>query len=153
MPTCRICWWQGCKSCRNEPSWSAGTPGFTLPTDLCHYFNQNDGQLPDSLRATVSAALKKWVRRWVSPLVTWMPRCLCRCARLARLNARYDGHSVNIGLNDKTVPRWPPMPEMPVLHGTAIAALFRCMAMWLWACRKIFSRKYWTITSWSKPDG
>ena len=32
--------------------------------------------------------------RWASPLVTWMPRCLCQCARLACLNARYDGHSI-----------------------------------------------------------
>ncbi|MEC7209897.1 MAG: PEP/pyruvate-binding domain-containing protein, partial [Pseudomonadota bacterium] len=34
-------------------------PGFTLPTDICHYFNQNDGQLPDALRAKLSAALKE----------------------------------------------------------------------------------------------
>ena len=30
-------------------------------TDICHYFNHNDGQLPDALRPKLSAALKKWV--------------------------------------------------------------------------------------------
>ena len=33
-------------------------PGFTLPTEVCHYFNHHEGQFPDALRAKVSAALE-----------------------------------------------------------------------------------------------
>ena len=126
-------------------------PGFTLPTDVCHYFIQNDGRLPDTLRATVIAALKEMGAPLGAtfgdvdaPLLVSV-----RSGSRASMPGMMDT-VLNIGLNDKLLPRSPPMPEMPVLHGTAIAALFRCMAMWLWACRKIFSRKYWTITSWSK---
>ena len=69
-------------------------PGFTLPTDICHYFNQNDGQLPDALRAKLSAALKEMG----APLGVAFGDAVAPLARvgafgLARLNARYDGHS------------------------------------------------------------
>ena len=79
-------------------------PGFILPTDVCHYFNQNDGQLPDSLRATVSAALGEMGALLGvafgdvdAPLLVSV-----RSGSRASMPGMMDT-VLNIGLNDKTV--------------------------------------------------
>ena len=79
-------------------------PGFTLPTDFCHYFNQNDGQLPDALRAKLRAALKKMGAPLgvafgdaVAPLLVSV-----RSGSRASMPGMMDT-VLNLGLNDETV--------------------------------------------------
>ena len=79
-------------------------PGFTLPTDICHYFNQNDGQLPDALRAKLSAALKEMGAPLgvafgdaVAPLLVSV-----RSGSRASMPGMMDT-VLNLGLNDETV--------------------------------------------------
>ncbi|MAI51873.1 MAG: pyruvate, phosphate dikinase [Rhodobiaceae bacterium] len=79
-------------------------PGFTLPTNVCHYFNQHDGQLPDALRAKVSAALKQMgpplgvaFGDADAPLLVSV-----RSGSRASMPGMMDT-VLNLGLNDKTV--------------------------------------------------
>ena len=126
-------------------------PGFTITTEVCTAFYENDRQLSGRSRGTGRAALAH-DRRSGRPALRRPAEAAAGLGplRRARLDARHDGHGAQSrperrdggGAGER-------MPATPASPGTAIAASSRCTARSCSASITTGSRRSSSTPSWN----
>ena len=109
-------------------------PGFTITTQACVHFFDNEEQWPDNLWAEALEGLKhveaitgKRFGDAENPLLVSV-----RSGAPVSMPGMMDT-VLNLGLNDITVEAWPPRAETRASPGTPTGASSPCSAMWFWA--------------------
>ena len=103
--------------------------GFTITTEVCTYYYDNDRQYPPELRKQVDEAMARIEKAMGAKFgSTENPLLLsCRSGRRESMPGMMDT-VLNIGLNDQTVRPSPSTPAANASPGTATADSFKCTA-------------------------
>ena len=106
-------------------------PGFTITTEVCTHYYDNDHSYPDELKAQVEEALESVERSIGAKFGDAENPLLVSVRSGARVSMPGMMDTVlNLGLNDETVQGLAKQSGDDRFAWDSIAALFRCMAMW-----------------------
>ena len=122
-------------------------PGFTIPTDVCVFYYDNQNTYPDELKAQVEtamvdmeSALGNGFGSVENPLLVSV-----RSGARASMPGMMDT-VLNLGLNDKTVEGLATRSATHGLPMTVTGVSSRCTAMWFWVSITIILKTLWKTT-------
>lgn len=121
-------------------------PGFTVTTEVCTYYYNNDHTYPADLKDQVKAAVAEVEKVMGKKFADANNPLLFSVRSGARVSMPGMMDTVlNLGLNDETVKAWPKLPAANVSLTTLTVVSCRCSPTLFWALIWTSMKKLWKI--------